>query len=59
MRSLLDKIVRLTEDGNESVRKESLQLLCSLKKYHEMKYFGDKLKSLDSKKLAVIQNTKG
>lgn len=56
LRGLVEKIGKLTEDGTETVRKEALEFLCALKKVHGMKYFGDKLKNLDPKKLTVIRN---
>ena len=40
LRNLVDKIVRLTEDGNEGVRKEALDFLCLLKSSYGMRYFG-------------------
>lgn len=58
LRGLVEKIGKLTEDGAETVRKEALEFLCTLKKVHGMKYFGDKLKNLDPKKLSVIQLAK-
>lgn len=58
LRGLVEKIGKLTEDGAEPVRKEALEFLCTLKKVHGMKYFGDKLKKLDPKKLTVIENAK-
>lgn len=58
LRTLIEKCVKLTEDGSEPVRKEALEFLCKLKKTHGMKFFSDKLKQLDAKKMSILQQCK-
>jgi hypothetical protein len=58
MRGIVDKIAKMTEDGSAEVRVEALELLCKLKVTHDMRFFGDKLKALDQKKLAAIKSAR-
>lgn len=39
-RSMLDKIIQLTEDGSAKVRSQALECLCGLKINHGMKLLG-------------------
>ena len=54
IRNILDKLIQLTEDGAAKVRSQSLECLCELKIIHGIKFFGDKIKKLDPKKLQTI-----
>ena len=54
LRSLLDKIILLTEDGVVKVRTQALDALISLKNAYGMKFFGDKIRSLDPKKQQTL-----
>lgn len=58
MRGIVDRIAKMTEDGSAEVRVEALELLCKLKVTHDMRFFGDKLKALDQKKLAAIKSAR-
>lgn len=40
LRTFLDKIIQLTEDGTVKVRSQALETLCALKVIHGMKFFG-------------------
>ena len=54
LRSLVDKLIILTEDGAAKVRSQALDTLIALKGVHGMKFFGDKLRNLDPKKLQTL-----
>ena len=48
----------MTEDGVVKVRNQALDVLVNLKIIHGMKFFGEKVRSLDPKKLQIIELAK-
>lgn len=56
LRGLVDRIVKLNEDGSNDVRNAAFELLSVLKKYHDMKFFGERLKHLNPKKVQSLQS---
>lgn len=54
LRTLTDRMIQLTEDSNVKVRTQAFLVLVSLKITHGMKFFGDKVKSMDPKKLQAL-----
>lgn len=58
LRALIDKIVALTEDSTVKVRNQAFDVLVTLKATHSMKFFGDKLRALDNKKLQTLELAK-
>lgn len=54
IRSLNEKIIALTEDNTPKVRNQAFDVLVTLKSIHSLKFFGDKLKYLDHKKLQAL-----
>ncbi len=59
LRIFTDKIIQLSEDGSAKVRSQALETLCALKVIHGMKFFGEKIKNLDPKKLQTLELAKG
>ena len=55
LRGCVEKVVELANDGNVKVRTQALELLKGLKIHHGMRFFGDRLKVLDAKKLQSIE----
>ena len=49
-------IISLQGDGNADVRQAIITILCKLKNYYGMGFFGDKLKDIPAKKVVQIFN---
>lgn len=54
LRVLTDKIIQLTEDGVVKVRNQALDVLIAFKTTFGMKFFGEKVRALDPKKLQTL-----
>jgi hypothetical protein len=54
-RPLTEKLIQLTEDGNAKVRSLAFDMLVAIKHVHGMKFFADKLRLLDPKKLQTLE----
>ena len=56
MKNLIPKLVKMTEDGVEQVRKISLDLLCKIKDRYGLRILGDRIKNMPQNKIQQIQN---
>lgn len=59
MKNYLEKIVKMTDDGNLQVRKQALQLLCKFKISYGELWLKDKINGLDDRKKWEILRAKG
>ena len=58
LRSIAEKVIPMTEDGVVKVRNQALDLLIKFKVTHGMKFFGDKVRLLEPKKLQTLELAK-
>ena len=59
LKTLLDRLVRMGEDGNNDVRKQSVALLGKIKVAYGWDFVRDKVEKMDPKKQKEIKNARG